>query len=144
MIGPHELFTSPSVAGRGGDSIDQRQLEQQCSVHRRNIWARWPFSGLTQHAQSTSTTTGIRQRFKCTGHSTTHNRQPFHYRAQQLCNDGAVCKSGIGRWRTARLRNQLATSRRGSEGIFISSGWPARYAYGYIAGNDCTAMVGTS
>ena len=148
MTGCYEYNSSPSLAGRGGDSADQwpthllRHDITKSTLDRWNIWARWSYSGIVSSASLPGARDFIRQGSGCDRSSGKNQRPKTTYSARQFRADGAVCGTRIRRWHFVRSWNQLATSGRSASRFFISQGWSARYADEHKSRLDGSRMVG--
>ena len=97
MIECHEQYTSSSTTGRGGDRFNRcatssRSSTQNCH-DRRDFWARWSFTTITQQARLKCAIDCIRQGFGCDCSSEKNNRSAFLDHSQQLCTDESVPES---------------------------------------------------
>ena len=145
MIECHEQYTSPSTTGRGGDRFNRcatssRSSKQNCH-DRRDFWARWSFTTITQQARLKCAIDCIRQGFGCDCSSEKNNRSTFLDHSQQLCTDESVRRARIDRWNFVRPWNQFTASGRSTSWIFISTGWSTRYANEYRSGNHSSRVV---
>ena len=148
MTGCHEHNSSPSITGRGGDGADQWSTHQlsrsfrKSTFDRWNFWARRPYASATCKVASQRANDFLRQGFGCDRSREKNQRPSFENCARQFCADGSIRGARIGGRYFVGSGYQFSTGGRSTSRIFLSQGWPARYAHEHGSRFDGSRMVG--